>query len=479
MGRHNNTHANDSFIPVVRVTRLTHDHTRWELAPDFAPLLPLLLATPARVVKESAAKLVTEHSLDGRGYFIKRYRHFAVPFRSWKYWFKASQAHEEWQLAQTLAQRQVPVVRHVGLGERRDWRGVLESILITEAFAGVPANEVHNPALDSLVAFIDQVWRAGVFQSDLHPANLLVARDSSEMRLVDLHGILLRDTPVEADRDAMLAVMRMSLPIPVPPRVESLSLVQRRQLLHKRSARCLRTNRDFAVRRFGELQWNVRRAALTPAVEKILGAPDSFIDRAVTLKRGRSSTVAVAQGLVLKRYNFKKPLNLLKDLFRGSRGRRGFRKAHHLGLCGLATPSVVATADHCVGGFPVRSYVLMAEVPHAIDAGQWTGAPREAARQLGSLLAQLHDEGFTHRDLKETNILFDAEGRPHLIDLDGLEFVFEVSTEGAAANLHRLAEGLSAAGQMNRITLRCFLHSYCRQRRLRPRVLFPRPRRRA
>lgn len=460
------------------MTRQTHDHTRWELTPDFAPLLTLLLATPARVVKESAAKLVTEHSLDGRGYFIKRYRHFAVPFRSWKYWFKASQAREEWHLAQALADRQVPVVRHVGLGERRGWRGVHESILITEAFAGVPANEVQNPDLNSLVAFIDQIWRAGVFQSDLHPANLLVAPDSSEMRLVDLHGILVRETPVAADRDAMLAVVRMSLPIPVPPQVRSLSLAQRKQLLHKRSARCLRTNRDFAVRRWGGLKWNVRRAALTPAVEEMLRAPGSFVDRAQTLKRGRSSSVVVAQGLVLKRYNFKKPLNLLKDLFRGSRGRRGFRKAHHLELCGLATPSVVATADHRVCGFPARSYVLMREVPNAIDAGQWTGDPREASRRLGRLLAHLHNDGFTHRDLKETNILFDTEGRPHLIDLDGLEFVFNVPAEAAAANLNRLAEGLSAAGKLNRITLRSFLLCYCRQRRLRPRALYPRPRRR-
>jgi tRNA A-37 threonylcarbamoyl transferase component Bud32 len=297
------------------------------------------------------------------------------------------------------------------------------------------------------------------------------------MRLVDLHGILLRDTPSAADRDAMLAVVRMSLPIPVSPQVESISLAQRKRLLHKRSTRCLRTNRDFAVRRFGDWKWNIRRAALTPDVEEILRIPDAFIERALALKRGRSSTVAVAQGLVLKRYNFKKPLNLLKDLFRGSRGRRGFRKAHHLELCGLASPPVVATADHRVLGFPVRSYVLMAEVPDAIDAGQWNGDPREASRRLGRLLAQLHNEGFTHRDLKETNILFDKEGRPHLIDLDGLEFVFDVSTEDAAANLKRLAAGLSAAGKLNFATLRSFLLSYCRQRRLRPRALFPRSQR--
>jgi tRNA A-37 threonylcarbamoyl transferase component Bud32 len=218
----------------------------------------------------------------------------------------------------------------------------------------------------------------------------------------------------------------------------------------------------------------VRLAAMSPTVEKVLEDPDAFLNQARVLKRGRSSTVGAAEGLVLKRYNFKKPLNVLKDLFRDSRGRRGFRKGYHLELCGIATPRVVAAADRRVFGLPMGSYLLMNEVPGAMDAGSWDKDYRPAARALGSLLAKLHDEGFTHRDLKETNLLFDAAGRPQIIDLDGLRFDFPIFPEEASQDLQRVARGLAPLGRLTRMTVLAFLLTYCRQRKLRPRQMFPR-----
>jgi len=459
---------------IQRVIRLTHEDIGWELTPDFEALFREVLASPARVVKESNAKLVSEHRVGGRSYYVKRYRHFAVPWRSFKFWFKPSQARQEWRLAQALESRGVPIVRHAALGERRSWRGVEESILITEAFDGLPANEVLSPALPAVVAFIETVWRAGVVQRDLHPANLLVNIQSQEMRLVDLHGIVLCTPPVKAGLEAMLAAARMALPIPVSPSIERLSVAMRKRALHARSRRCLRVNRDFAAKKFSAWTWNLRTAAVTPAIAQILHNPDAFLENAQSLKRGRSSTVGTSGGVVLKRYNFKKPLNLFKDVFRGSRGRRGFRKSYHLELCGINTPRVLATADFRVCGFPARSYVLMEEIADAVNAGDVDKQLRSPARALGQLLAQLHNEGFTHRDLKETNILFELSGRPYLIDLDGLEFVFDVRADDAAANLRRLAQGLAAVGQITRSQLIAFLLAYCRLRQVGPRKLFPR-----
>jgi len=457
------------------VTRLVHENVGWELAPDFEPLLKLVLAAPGRVIKESAAKLVSEHRVAGGSFFIKHYRHAAVPGRTFKFWFKPSQARGEWRLAQALEARGVPIVRHVALGERRSWRGVEESILITEAFDGVPANEVPTLPPEAIPAFIERIWQAGVVQRDLHPANLLVNPATREMRLVDLHGIVVRESPRASDRDLMLATARMALELPVSREVECLSLALRKDALRHRSKRCLKTNRDFARKTFGAWKWNVRLRTLTPEVEQILREPDKFIESARSLKRGRSSTVSAGRGIVLKRYNFKKPLNLVKDLWRGSRGRRGFRKGYHLELAEIATARVFATTDHRVCGFLTRSYVLMDEIPRAVDAGQWSGDPRPAARALGKLIGRLHHEGFTHRDLKETNLLFNPDGVPHLIDLDGLEFVSEVSAEEASANLRRLAEGSGTAGKLNRANVLAFLLTYCRARQTTPRRIFPRP----
>jgi tRNA A-37 threonylcarbamoyl transferase component Bud32 len=245
----------------------------------------------------------------------------------------------------------------------------------------------------------------------------------------------------------------------------------RKQKLVARARRSLKSNRDFTRKKFGKFSWQFRRAALTPEVETVLRDPDAFLIRARALKAGRSSTVGAAQGLVLKRHNFKKPLNPVKDLGRGSRGRRDYLKGYHLELCGVATARVLATADQRVLGIPVRSFVLMEEIPHATHAAHATS---RGLAEAGRLIALLHDEGFTHRDLKPANILFTTEGVPHLIDLDGLNFVNAVPPEEAAANLRRLAQGLATVKRLTRSKVIAGLLAYCRARKIFPRDLFPR-----
>ena len=455
------------------MTERTHNKFRWQLADDFAPLLEAVLKAPPRVVKESSAKLVAEHRIGDKSFFVKRYRHAAVPLRPLKFLFKASQARQEWRLAQAVEARGIPIVRHVALGEHRTLAGLQESVLITEGFAGVPANEARGLKGEDVMAFVEQMAKAGVMHQDFHPANLLIREEPFVIRLVDLHGIHFAGTSAcesEGNRDHMLAQLRISLPLKLPTNIERFSQMLRQRALKRRSIRCLRTNREFSIKRFGNWKWHVRTAAVTPEVERTLSDPDKFIERESALKQGRSSTVAAAQGLVLKRYNFKKPLNLLKDLFRGSRGRRGYHKAYHLELCGVATARVLATTDVRVLGLPTRSYILMEEITPGTHAGIWKDDERTAARKLGKLIGQLHREGFVHRDLKETNILFDTRGEPHLIDLDGLAFVGSVVPDEAIPNLKRLAEGL--ASRCTRSNIVMFLLAYCRARRMRPHELF-------
>jgi hypothetical protein len=459
------------------VTRVIRQNISWELDPDFAPLLDAVLAAPGRVVKESRAKLVTEHHAAGRGFFIKRYRHAAVPLRPLKFFFKPSQARQEWSLAKKVAGRGIPIVRHVAVGHRWSLTGLHESVLITERFEGLPANEANGVDLCELTRFVERMAWAGVVQEDLHPANLLVRSHPFEIRLVDLHGTRLFETNSGLERapaeERMLALLRMSLPIEVPAPIELLARTLRKEALQKRARRCLKVNRDFSVHRAGGLTWHVRTESAARA-GRIMADPDRFIEGARPLKLGRSATVAAGDGLVLKRYNFKKPLNALKDLFRGSRAHRGFVKGHHLELCGIATARLLASADRRVLGLPVRSYLLMEEVRGATDAAHWMGDARAGARAIGALLARLHNDGFVHRDLKETNILFDTTGIPHLIDLDGLNFVFHVTPDDAVANLERFAAGMAGHGRISRPNVIAFLLSYCRRRGLRPRQLFAR-----
>lgn len=458
------------------MNRLEQDGVRWELQPDFQPLLQAVLQSPGRVVKESPAKLVTAHTLDGTTYFVKRYRNDAVPLRPLKYFFKHSQAREEWELSQQLDALAIPIVRHLALGERWTATGLQEAILITEGFAGTGLDEAKNLDLDALLEFLDRMHRQGVVHRDLHPQNLLVRAEPFEMRLVDLHGIVVRNEIGEEERADMLAFLKIFLPLPVSGEIEQRGLEMRKKAFAARARRCLKRNRDFAPETFGALRWQTRQPSLNAAVEKILRDPDGFLrEEAALLKDGRSSTVGAAHGLVLKRYNFRKALNPLKDLFRQSRARGSFLKAYHLELAGIPTARVIACAEERCAGLVRRGFFLMEEIPGAVELPKWRGDKRTAARSIADLVARLHHEGFSHRDLKETNILLDPDGQAWLIDLEGLNFEHTVSPERAAADLMRLDRGavqLRDFGPSDRMN---FLRHYCRVRKIRPRDIFARP----
>lgn len=457
------------------VVRVTRSGVRWQMLRAFAPGLDSALNTTGEVVKQSPAKLVARHTTAAGSYFIKQYRHDAFALRPLKFFFKASQARREWRLAAELERRGIAVVPHVALGERWSARGLLDSFLVTEAFDGVPVNEAANLDPSLVVNFVRKLVDARVRHTDLHPANLLVNESRKEIRLVDLDGVKLADawSPDLIERE-MLAQLCVTMPLPVPEEVRQLGISRRKHALAARSKRCLKTNRDFARQQHGGLHWHVRLDALSEDFRTALASPDDFLAAARLLKNGRSSTVAAANGLVLKRFNFRRWLRPLKDLFREPRARQAFRKAYHLELCGIATARPLAAADERRCGLVIRGFVFTAELAPAENIVTWKGDHRMGARAVARLLARLHDEGFSHRDLKETNILFDAAGQPWLIDLEGVKFQGAVPHETARTNLFRLAEGVREAGLLSRSNLVTFLVTYCRARRLRPRQLFPR-----
>jgi len=454
------------------VIQREHDGVRWKLQPNFAPLLDELLKSSGETVKESPVKRVTRHRLGEKSFYIKRYFHHAVRFRPLKFFFKATQARQEWELAQQLEAREIPIVHHVALGERRTWSGTQESILITEGFDAVQLNEAPGTDASIVLKFVERMHDKGVMQMDLHPGNILVGRSHSELRLVDLHGTLVKPQLSGEERKSNLAMLRVYVPIPVPDEIVQLSREVRRQQLFQRSKRCLWHNREFASEQHGTLKWHARLPLLSESVRRILAGPDEFLEsRAQILKPGRSSTVGKADGLVLKRFNFRKLENLAKDLFRPSRARRAFRAAYHLELLGVPTARPIAVADRRICGVLARSYLLMEEIAGAVDLGKllrdgWAPEPA-VVREAALLIAKLHEEGFSHRDLKESNLMLGAGGKLYILDLDGLRFMQEMTDRRAGLDLARLARGVEKFPAVTLLHRRIFVRTYCRARHIR------------
>jgi tRNA A-37 threonylcarbamoyl transferase component Bud32 len=222
----------------------------------------------------------------------------------------------------------------------------------------------------------------------------------------------------------------------------------------------------YAPKLIGNLKWYVRLSSWNEKLETILKEPDEFLGRrAHLLKDGTRSTVGCADGFVLKRFNFKKVSTVIFDLFRSSRGRRGFRTARHLELLKIATPLAIAFADRRQFGFITRSYFVMEEISGSKYL--WERGDRKLlVLRLAELLAKLHHEGFSHRDLKETNIILDADNNPHLIDLDALHYVKNISGQRAAVELTRLLEGFSRRTKISTKERIRFLKIYCKCRQI-------------
>lgn len=396
--------------------RLKTNGVRWELAEELP--LDALLVDAGRRIKESPVKLVTHHDVAGKTYYVKRYRHAGVPLRPLKFFFKPSQARQEWTVAQQI---NGPIVKHVALGERWTLTGLHESILITEGFDG------HEPVAadaERVLEFVRQLHERGILQRDLHPGNILV--NKQELRLVDLHGTILK-TPSADEIADNLAQLRVFLPIPVPPEIERRSAELGRQHFAQRARRCLKRNRDFD-RQDG---WHYRREFWKEEWRD----PETFLSRARILKRGRTSVVGAADGVVMKQYNIRRPSRLLKDLFRRSRAVQAYLKAYHLELAGIPTARPFAAGEKRVCRFLVKSWFVMEELTGVREI---TPQDDRAAR---ALIARLHRAGFSHRDLKRSNIVINAQGEAFLIDLEGLRFEGEVSPERAAADLKRYERG--------------------------------------
>jgi tRNA A-37 threonylcarbamoyl transferase component Bud32 len=317
-----------------------------------------------------------------------------------------------------------------------------------------------------------------VLQRDLQ-RNILVRADPLEIRRVDVHHAVVKREVSELERRNNIALLNATVPLrdeffagygwtPEQTRATRERSDEIRRARHfSRSFRCLKRTTHFQPKRFGGMKWHLRAAALNPELERLLKNPDEWLRTCGKLFKGfeRSSTVGAGGGVVLKRFNFRKPGNLFKDLFRQSRALRAFQKAHHLETLRIATPRPIAAAEKRLVRVLLASYLVTEEIPDGRELGEYlqgvSRIDRNVVRAVAELVGRLHEEGFSHRDMKETNLLLDANLGPHLIDLDGLKFMHRVPDQRAGADLARLARAASKYPVVARSERILFLKRYC------------------
>ncbi len=408
-----------------------------------------------------------------------------------KDWFRPSRARRAFRLARELERVGIATARHLAAGEKRFGLHLAATCLIMEEVTGFRSWYDHErltldgdyrvPVFRAFARMLAALHNADYTHADPVRTNFMIRLRSpsrAEMVLIDLDGVqpCERVSLSEALADLRHALARN----PVTIREHHWFLVEycrartpqlsprelRRELLPKPWVRQGGQRLDeLVIESHCGLRWWVRQSLVNAPAKAIMDSPDEFLTRGRVLKPSRSSAVSAQDGLVLKRYNFRKWRNLFKDLVRGSKARRCFFRAMHLELAGIPTARVQAFAEQKCCGIPLRSYLLMEEIPQATGLFEWRGDKRRAIQSLARLIARLHDAGFTHRDLKEGNILFDGGGSPSFVDLDGIHYVRRVKDAQAAADLARLAQAAERNRRSNRSDFARFLKAYCRRRR--------------
>lgn len=142
--------------------------------------------------------------------------------------------------------------------------------------------------------------------------------------------------------------------------------------------------------------------------------------------------------IYLKRYNFKGIKDTCKNIFRTGRAFKSARAADMLSALGVDTPQVLFACEKRLAGVLLESYIATRgiEAVNLVEAVERHG-PRDAAA-VARFIRRLHEMGVLPVDLKGENLLIDADGRVHLIDLDRLKRRRYLSLNRIARNLSYL-----------------------------------------
>ncbi len=220
--------------------------------------------------------------------------------------------------------------------------------------------------------------------------------------------------------------------------------------------------KPFQRIKVGNLMWLARESL------PLMADPESYLrDSSRYIKSSRVVTIArVPPNLILRRLNYGKPLHRLRDCFRATRAVRALIASTWLEEAGIPTPRAIAAAERRVLRWPRTAYLITEEVPNAQTLASLFKSERRIPSGIPDVIAHLHESGLSHRDLKWTNILFDAQLAPWLIDLDGVRRMNRVPETRAQGDLWTLARCFKPYPVTLKWSGARFLYRYCAIRKL-------------
>jgi tRNA A-37 threonylcarbamoyl transferase component Bud32 len=212
----------------------------------------------------------------------------------------------------------------------------------------------------------------------------------------------------------------------------------------------------------GNLNWLARESL------PVMQDPEAFLrDSSRFIKSSRVVTIArVPPNLILRRLNYGKPIHRIRDLFRPTRVVRALIASTWLEEAGVRTPRALAAAELRTFRWPKAAYLVTEEIPNARTLASLFSSKRKIPSGIAELIAHMHESGLSHRDLKWTNILFDEQLAPWLIDLDGVRRMRRVPESRAREDLFTLGRSFASYPVTLKWSGARFLYRYCKARKV-------------
>ena len=451
-----------------------------------------------------------------------------------KHLFVPTKARTEWEVGNALLSKDINTALPLAISEgKRRLLIVTETVINSEELMefcqsnyegslSVERESEKKILLDKLALLIRDIHEKGFCHYDLHAGNILIKFKKEQnvagydLYLMDLHRVKIFKSISVSKRMFNLAQIFNSLSS-IMTKADKLNFIRSygtnvlgnitdehnlvKQIdeqssvirnIHYRSRlkRCLKESSVFSRKKFAGMKMFFRKGYDTDSLHELIEKHNSALinnDSAVIMKCDSKTALTrhafkdkTVQNVVVKQYRVGCFGCLLKNLFRGSAGRKAWVAGNGLRVYGLNTPLPLALLEKKRFGVTTGSYLIMEEVKDSLEMDRYmlknfsnrleanqckeeshfTATPlsppsqgwdlkklsreskkRELISGLAKTLSDMHNHNIFHHDLKTCNIMVKENDKSFdftFLDFDKVSFNEELTVRKRVKNLTQI-----------------------------------------
>jgi len=419
-----------------------------------------------------------------------------------KHLFVPTKARTEWEVGNALLTKDINTALPLAISEgKKCLLMVTETVTNSEELLGfcqanfegclsVGKESEKRILLNKLALLIRDIHEKGFCHYDLHAGNILIKfkkeQNVSEydLYLMDLHRVKIFKSVSSNKRMFNLAQIFNSLSS-IMTNVDKLEFVRSygcnalgnitdesklvRQIdeqssvirnIHYRSRlkRCLKESSVFSRKMIASTKMFFRKGYDIDSLYELIEKHNSVLagnNDAVIMKRDSKTALTrhtfkdkTVQNVVVKQYRVGCPGCLVKNIFRGSAGRKAWVAGNGLRVYGLNTPLPLALCEEKRSGITTGSYLIMEEVKDSLEVDRYIlknfsnrkdlRKKSELIRAFAKILGEMHSHNIFHHDLKTCNIMVKEKGKSFdftFLDFDKVSFNEDIAVSKRVKNL--------------------------------------------